>query len=182
MRPGIYSAKARVVDIVRYGTVQINNGSGSGSWTLPIAVDPKRSRVRLLGSRNAGTDNFDSILGLVSLSSDGTTVNGTRSQTLGGLFLDVLVVQFMPGVVRSVQQVVVPMASGEASKSQALVTPLIGSRYEIDPQGATTDDNGTIGLQGVSGSLSISGANVVATRNTTSACALSLGGVVTEFF
>lgn len=94
-----------LVTSVQYGSIA---GFGTSSLTATAtisAVDTSRAFVVWLGSNNGGVDDF-SLLARVTLTNS-TTVTGTRERQDGanGSTVNFVVVEMLPGIIRSMQVV-----------------------------------------------------------------------------
>ena len=129
---GLWGASSFITS-VQYGSIA---GFGTSNLTATAtisAVDTSRAFVVWLGSNNGGVDDF-SLLARVALTNS-TTVTGTRERQDGanGTTVNFVVVEFLPGIIRSMQVVYGSLLS--TASPTASITAVNTSKTVLLPVG-----------------------------------------------
>lgn len=129
------------VQSVQQGTVTVAAGATSGTATIN-AVDPSRSVVFRLGSTINSTTTSPANSYVALDLTNATTVTGTRGSTSGDVITGYCVVEFAPGVVKSVQPLTVTSSSAGATDTGTL-SPAVDTRNTFLVWGGVSMNNAT---------------------------------------
>jgi len=123
------------IKTIRYGTVTVNAASASGTDTF-AAVDMSNTMTFLLGISHT-TGSAADAFGLLELIST-TQVRVTRNSTTGTMTAGYLLIEFYPGVIRSVTRSVI-ILTGVATNTAALTNVDINKTF-VTQLGALNND------------------------------------------
>ena len=161
-------------------TVTIANGQTSGTATI-TAIDTTRTSLIWGGSsttRNATYDGQQDLCGCTLTNS--TTVTATRSGTTNDLIVQVSVVQWKPGVTRSIQYGSIALGNGVTSNTATItsVTTANAACHFLGLTHGAASASHTVSF----GDVTLTNATTVtSTRNTSSANTCTVYFCVTEF-
>lgn len=137
---------------IQRATITVANGALTNTATLSPAVVPGNSRLVHLGNTSVNGGGGGSGAGPTELRltfTDGTTITATRTDTTDDAVVSFEVIEYWPGVLRSVQRGTIALA-GAASNTGAL-SPALQSTSKA-----------TLDYLGCSGSVAFSADNFLA--------------------
>lgn len=163
---------------VQYGLVRVNASTASGTATI-TAVNTANAVLMYLGmSQDYVTDNANIDAHVVLTNS--TTVTATRNGAGPGNYLDVqfVVLEFAPGIVRSVQTGTIAMGGGQTSLTATITaintaTAMVAYGHNM---ASTGDANASYSRVTLTNSTTVTAARVTGTAGNTVAYS------VVEFF
>lgn len=121
---------------VQRGTITIAGASTSNTATI-TAVNVNNAVINFLGATVAGTENADHAHARVTLT-DSTTVTATKGAGSGGaddVVVSYEVIEYVSGVIRSIQRGTITTAAGTAT---ATITAVNTAKSAVNYMGFTT--------------------------------------------
>ena len=131
--------QSSLIESVQYGSFTISNGNLTATATI-TEVDTTRSTLDFLGSSSTDTTGSPG-RGLPSIIlTNGTTITGTRTLTTGDAVVAFCVVQYRPGVLKSVQRGT--LFFNVSPTTTATVTEVNTAKTQVVDTGVRADTNG----------------------------------------
>lgn len=170
---GLWGASS-LVESVQYGTITVGT-STTGAIT---SVDVSRSVVLILGISTSYSSPINQESAVRVALTNATTVTATRYDNSGTCIVSYVVMQFAPGVVKSIQQgtIVVSTTSNTGAVTEVNVAKsvLIFAGHETNTYLADSDGYGRVTLT--------NGTTITATRGSASAGTVTAAYQLLEMF
>ena len=126
-----------LVQSVQYVTISLT-GTTTGTGTI-VAVDTARAVVLLCGSLTSDTTQSQQRTPTHVVLTNSTTVTATRLNPTTNIDVNVVVVEFAPGVVKLIQAVIITVSAASTSNTAALTECNTGKTILV--YNGTTFDN-----------------------------------------
>lgn len=170
-----------IIQSIQAGTILMAGGVGSNTYTLPTAVVMANAAIIWNGVQTSGASSSTWGRNMCRLSLTGTTtVTANRDQSASdSLTVAFTVVEFVSGVVNSIQPGTIPITAGNTSNTGSL-SPSVGANAFVLYVGASTANGGLsyggsqVGVQLTSSSL------VTATLSGTYTSTVTVGYIVVD--
>lgn len=179
--------QAGFIKSIQQGTVTLSNVN-TNTATLTTSVVPANSVIVYVGLASNGAGG--SVAGGPGMArvtlTDATTVTATRSNGAGSgdvTTAGFVVIECVPGVIKSVQRGTVTIASGALSNTDTLSTPVNTLKSFLVWVGQSNDSDGGSNYGDYANRLTLTNATTVtSTRGTTGAYAIVSGYQVVELY
>lgn len=171
---------ATAITLVQRGTITIGGASTSNTATLATGVDPTRTRLVALGNSSTedGTTSMSST-GVRIVLTNATTVTASRLNGTGTVIVSFEVIEYKPGVLRSVQRGTVT-ATAAVSGTDTLPIPIGNlSRATVDLLG--WDYNVALVMDSILGRVTLTNATTVTLTRAGTSGNLTAGYQVVEW-
>lgn len=160
---------------IQRGTIVVANAASTNTAAI-TAVDTNNAILRHLGSTIGGTDHTDSDIRLDL--TNGTTITATRAGTSGAVTVSYEIVEFYPGVIKSIQRGTIT-TNGVASNT-ATITSVDTTKAECHMLGYS--DNATASSANSMTRLALTNATTVTVTCGSSAALQNTNYQVVEYY
>lgn len=161
---------------VQRGSVTIASGATTNTATIN-SIDVNNARLKFLGCNDAGSDVTAKALTRIALTNATTITASVSSAPTANLVTGFEIIEFYPGVIKSVQRGTITILAGNTSNT-GTITTLNPAKSEVSYLGATVT-NGALDLAWIT---LTNATTITATNNVTAAGNVIIGYEVSEGF